>query len=120
MVKSMLALSTALTLVSGGMFHADLKSSIPAKDATVAAPKMVTLTFTEAVTLSLCGISIYQANGTTLVEKLVVKATSDKATITGAVTKPLAPGKYVIKWKNGAADDGHPESGSFGFTVAPK
>ena len=31
--------------------------------------------------------------------------------------KPLAAGKYIIKWKNGSSDDGHPEHGAFAITV---
>ncbi|HEX3926589.1 MAG TPA: copper resistance protein CopC [Gemmatimonadales bacterium] len=116
MLKPVLALLTAATVAGGALFHAELKSSLPAANSTVTAPKAITLTFTEAVTLRLSGISIYDAKNTALVQKLVVQAKGDTV-VWGPVTKPLVPGKYTVRWKNGAADDGHPESGTFVFTV---
>ena len=86
------------------------------RGAIVAAPRSVSITFTEGVKVPLSGISIVKPDST-LIETLVIKGGADPATITGAVTKPLAPGKYVIKWKNGAADDGHLLRGAFSFTV---
>jgi methionine-rich copper-binding protein CopC len=104
-----------LTLAAGTFFHTALKSSVPAKGASVHAPARISLTFTEKVILAQSSISVLTGDST-LVEKLVVKGTSDPATIAGAVTKHLTPGKYVVRWKT-ASDDGHVVRSAFGFTV---
>jgi methionine-rich copper-binding protein CopC len=106
-----------IALAVGTLFHTALKSSLPAKDASVAAVPTVTLTFTEGVVLAQSAISILKPDST-LVEKLAVKGGSDPAVIIGAVTKPLAPGKYLVRWKTGS-DDGHAVRGTYGFTVTP-
>lgn len=37
-------------------------------------------------------------------------------TVTAPVTRAIAPGKYMIRWKT-AADDGHVARGTIAFTV---
>ena len=115
--KSLLTLIAAGT-VAGGAFHAELKSSMPAKNSTGPSPAKVTLTFTEDVNVTVSAISILRSDSME-VAKLVVKATSDAATIEGAVTKSLNPGKYLIRYRTASAD-GHAVRGTFGFTVAAK
>ncbi|MGH7582546.1 MAG: copper resistance CopC family protein [Gemmatimonadales bacterium] len=96
--------------------HAGLKSSSPAKGSTVIAPKEISLTFTEGVNLLATSIAILKADST-LVEKLHVRFTAGDTTVAGPVTRPLPPGTYLIKWRNGSADDGHVSSGTFSFHV---
>ncbi|HEY3933349.1 MAG TPA: copper resistance CopC family protein [Gemmatimonadales bacterium] len=105
-----------LALAAGAFFHTALKSSIPAKGSVVHAPTRISLTFTEKVILAQSSISVLTSDSA-LVEKLVVKGTSDPATVEGAVIKHLAPGEYVVRWKT-AADDGHVARNVFGFAVA--
>lgn len=105
----------AITLASAVFFHTALKSSLPARGSTVPSPAKVSLTFTEGVVLAQSGISILKADSS-VVEKLVVKGTGDPATFEGAVTKPLAAGKYIVRWKTGS-DDGHVVRGVYAFTV---
>ena len=119
MLKPILAVATTLALAAAAIPHAGLKWSIPAKGAMVTAPKTITLSFTEGVNLTGTAISILKPDST-LVEKLVVKATAGDTTVAGAVTKPLAPGNYLIRWKNVASDDGHASTGVFGFMVMAK
>ena len=107
-----------LALAAATLFHTALKSSLPSKDATVNAVPSVTLTFTEGVVLAQSAISILRPDST-LVEKLVVKGGTDPAILVGTVTKPLAPGKYLVRWKTGS-DDGHAVRGTYGFTVTPR
>lgn len=97
------------------MFHTALKSSMPARGSTVPSPAKISLTFTEGVVVAQSAISILKPDSS-LVEKLVVKATQDPATFEAAVTKTLAPGKYLVRWKTGS-DDGHVVRGVYGFTV---
>jgi methionine-rich copper-binding protein CopC len=115
--KGLLALLAATTVASGA-FHTELKSSMPAKNSSGASPTKVTLTFTEDVNVAVSAIAILKSDSTE-VAKLLVKATSDAATIEGAVIKPLAAGKYLVRYRTASAD-GHAVRGSFGFTVAAK
>ncbi len=107
----------AMAAIGGAMRHAGLKSSVPAKNAMLhESPKSVSLTFTEGVLLPATSISVLKADST-VVEKLAVKAVAGDTTVAGALTKPLPAGKYIVKWRNGAKDDGHPGNGAFSFTV---
>ena len=107
----------AIILTVGSFYHTALKASSPARDAVVAAPTVVSLTFTEKVNAALSSISVLRADSTE-VEKLVVKGTTDPARIEGAVKTKLAPAKYIIRWKTVAAD-GHVVRSVFAFTVKP-
>ena len=104
-----------ITLALTSLFHTALKSSIPAKGATVAAPTAVTLTFTESINVNLTTIAITHADSS-VVEALVVPKGVASEKVAAPVTKPLAAGKYLIKWKT-ASDDGHVVRGAFAFTV---
>ena len=112
-MNPVLAISLAVT----SLFHTALKSSSPARNAIVATPTSVSLTFTERVNPALSSISIL-THDSTEVEKLVVKATSEPARIAGVVKTRLTPAAYVIRWKTVSAD-GHVVRGTFGFTVKP-
>lgn len=105
-----------ITFALMSFFHTALKSSIPAKGAAVASPTTVSLTFTEAVNVNLSTLVVTKPDSTTVVESLVVAKGPASATFTAPVTKPLAPGKYLIKWKT-ASDDGHVVRGVIPFTV---
>ncbi|HEY3933561.1 MAG TPA: copper resistance CopC family protein [Gemmatimonadales bacterium] len=117
MFKGILALAVVTSAAGAMMFHAGLKSSVPAKNAILAAsPRTISLTFTEGVILPATGISILKADST-LVEKLVVRAVAGDTTVAGNVTRTLPRGTYIVKWKNGAKDDGHANTGTFSFKV---
>ena len=105
----------AVALAFTSLFHTALMSSIPARNAAVHAPTSVSLTFTEAVNVNLTTIALTKTDST-VVEALMVAKGAPAATVTAAVTKPLAPGKYLVKWKT-AADDGHVVRGVIPFTV---
>lgn len=107
----------AIALAVGSFYHAALKASSPARNAVVAAPTSVSLTFTEKVTAALSSISILKADSTE-VEKLVVKPTTDPARIEGAVKTKLTPARYIVRWKTVSAD-GHVVRNGFAFTVKP-
>jgi methionine-rich copper-binding protein CopC len=119
MFKLATLLGTAGVLL-GANYHAGFKSAIPAPGSTVPSPATISVTFTEAIMAP--PISTFQLlNSDSSVAQVitVTMKAGDKATIQGTVTKPLMPGKkYIVKWKNGAADDGHPLKGAFAFTVA--
>ena len=109
----------AIGALMGTSYHAAFKSAIPAPNATVTSPARISITFTEAVIAPpISTFSLLRADSTPAQPLTVTAKAGDKATIEAVVTKPLAPGKYIVKWKNGAADDGHATKGAFTFTVA--
>jgi copper resistance protein C len=110
-MNSLVTLALAFT----SLFHTALKSSIPSRGASVTSPKAVSLTFTEAVNVNLTTIAIIKTDSS-VVETLAVKHGVPAATVTAPVTKPIAPGSYLVKWKT-AADDGHVVRGTIAFTV---
>jgi len=105
----------AVALAFTSLFHTALKSSIPAKGAAVKAPTSVSLTFTEPVNVNLSTISLLKPDSS-VVEALVVAKGAASATVSAPVTKPLVPGKYLVRWKT-SSDDGHVVRGVFAFTV---
>ena len=105
----------AVALAFTSLFHTALKSSIPAKNAAVASPTSVSLTFTEAVNVNLTTLVITRPDSS-VVQTLTVAHGAPAATVGAPVTKPLAAGKYLIKWKT-ASDDGHVVRGAIPFTV---
>ena len=115
MVKAFLLLGAVVSMATATMFHAELKSSIPARNSSGAAPTSVSLTFSEPVKVALSRISILKADSA-LVEKLVIKEKKDAATFGAPITKPLAPGKYLVSWAT-VSDDGHAAKGFIPFSV---
>lgn len=118
MVKVFLLLGAIVSVATATMFHAELKSSIPARSSSGPAPTSVSLTFTEDVKVALSRISILTTDSA-LVEKLVIKDKRDAATFGAPITKPLAPGKYLVSWAT-VSDDGHAVKGSIPFAVVAR
>ncbi len=118
MVKGILALGAAVSIASVAMFHTELKSSIPAKNASVTSPATASVTFSEDVKVALSSLSILKADSS-VVEKLLIKEKAMAATFGAPLTKPLAPGKYLLHYRT-VSDDGHAVSGNVPFTVIVK
>ncbi len=95
--------------------HAALVKSNPAANATVAAPKAISLTFNEALTPAFSGFDMSMSDGMKM--KVKTKVSKDKMTITGAPTGKLMAGIYKVNWHAAAADDGHKTTGTLAFTV---
>ncbi|TWE11523.1 copper resistance CopC family protein [Rudaeicoccus suwonensis] len=100
---------------SSASAHDELVSTTPGAGTTVAhAPATVTLTFNESVVDTGTQVQVRSSTGAV--------AQTGRATVSGAVvTQPLksnlASGDYTVVWRATSAD-GHPVSGTFGFTVA--
>ena len=107
----------ALALFAAGQAaaHASLVKSDPAANATVAAPKAITLTFDEELTPAFSGFDVVMSDGMKMKFKTTVSP--DKKTITGVPTGPLMAGAYKLSWHAAAADDGHKTTGTLAFTV---
>lgn len=107
----------AVALLSAGqaLAHAALVKSSPLANATVAAPKTISLTFNEALTPAFSGFDVSMANGMKM--KVKTKVSKDKKTITGVPAGPLMAGAYKVNWRAAAADDGHKTTGTVAFAV---
>jgi methionine-rich copper-binding protein CopC len=107
----------AITLVSASQAsaHASLVKSDPAANATVVAPKSVTLTFDEEVTPAFSGFDVMMGGSMKMPVKTTVS--KDKKTITGVFSGPVMAGAYKISWHAAAADDGHKSTGVLAFSV---
>ena len=116
MVKAVLTLVALTAVAPAPRFHAELKSSIPARAANVKSPPSVTLTFTEEVMRAGTVVQLLHADSS-VYARLVVQATKDPTTVTALVSKPMPPGDYFIKWRTVAADDGHSSNGLVPFHV---
>ena len=118
-VRSLIAVvatAGALLLVAApsASAHDALVSTTPANGSTLtSAPTAITLTFEEPPTTSGLAVALTAPDGT--VSKLAPTLSGD--VVTAPVTGTLAPGAYTVAWRI-VADDGHPVTGSFAFTLA--
>ncbi len=112
LIACALALAPASALAHGHLDHAQ-----PAAGSTVAAPKEVSLWFTEAVEARFSSIVVEDAKGTAMQIGKAEVAAENKANLRIKV-KPLMPGVYKVMWKILSVDT-HRTRGSFSFTVVP-
>ena len=117
--RAVAALSAAVGLLvaaSQADAHAHLVSAVPAVNSTVAAPKQVTIHFSEQLAPKFSGFDLMKADGTKVTVTTSVPPTDRKALV-GVVSGRLGPGVYMVMWHAVAADDGHRSKGDFSFTV---
>jgi methionine-rich copper-binding protein CopC len=105
----------AIALAGQASAHAALVKSNPAANATVAAPKAISLTFNEALTPAFSGFDM--SMGDSMKMKVKTKVSKDRKTITGMPLGPMMAGAYKVNWHAAASDDGHKTSGTLAFTV---
>lgn len=108
-----IAAALALTPVTA-QAHARLVSASPAANAVVAAPRVLTLTFSERIAPAFSTFDVVNAAGSTVAVRTQVG--QDGKTLTGTLARPLPAGAYVVNWRI-ASSDGHRMTGSYGFTV---
>lgn len=94
--------------------HARLVSATPAPNATVAAPRTISLTFSERAVPAFSGFDVVNAAG----QKIAIRTSvaEDGKTLTGTLARPLAAGTYSVEWRL-ASSDGHRMTGSYAFSV---
>jgi methionine-rich copper-binding protein CopC len=112
-------LSLALAVVSllpafPAVAHARLLSATPASGATVAAPRTVSLTFSERFAAPFSTVEIRDGQGRTVPATRSVS--QDGKTLVATVAAPLPAGAYRVTWAIAAAD-GHRMTGDYSFTV---
>jgi methionine-rich copper-binding protein CopC len=110
-------LITAATFAGApvALAHAELTSSTPAADASVAGPYAgpVEVRFSEAVESS-SKFDLVAPDGSIVATGR--PAPADAAILTLTLATPLDPAEYTVRWTS-VADDGHVERGTFRFIV---
>jgi methionine-rich copper-binding protein CopC len=108
----LIALVLSLTLAAAAQAHTPFKSSTPAADAAVAAPKTLELAFSGDVRLT--SVALTDAGGAA--KHLDAVPTAVASTFSLGIHEPLAPGAYKVVWR-AVGGDTHIISGEFAFTV---
>jgi copper transport protein len=103
-----------VALASPAWAHAQFVTSTPADGAHVdPAPDVVTLRFTEDVSLELGGVRVLNTDGERVDDN---NAQADGEIVAVGLRDDLADGAYVVAW-NVVSADSHPISGAFSFVV---
>jgi methionine-rich copper-binding protein CopC len=111
-----LAMSVAFWLgAAQAQAHARLVSAEPAPNATVAAPMLIQLHFSEEIVRKFSSIKLTHTGGAAIA--LMTMDAKDAKSLSIMPNAALAPGSYTITWVAVATDDGHKSTGMFSFTV---
>jgi len=116
--RATLVLWLLATAAGAAFAHAHLKSAEPADKTTVAAPKLLRLTFSEPIELGFSSVQITAADKTAVAAGAVTHGSGGDAVLEVPLTGSLAAGEYVVEWKV-LSKDGHKMKGSYAFTVQP-
>ena len=104
-----------LGLASEASAHARVLASTPGRNAVVASPQTISMTFSEKLEPKFSKLSLAKADGTSVAVSSEVSA-KNRAVLTAAVKGRLAPGAYKATWQVVSAD-GHRMKGDLAFTV---
>jgi len=106
----------ALVLAASPAFaHSHPVKMAPDKDATVGAPKEISIEFSEALDPKLSTLELDDDKGVAVSKATAVLDPSDAKHLTLALPA-LAPGVYSVKWVS-VATDAHRLNGTYSFTV---
>lgn len=115
-IRWILTVALVLSLASTAFAHAALKGSTPAPDQVLErSPERVELLFTEEVDVSFSAIAVYDHSGARVDRGDAYRDPSDPSRVVAALP-PLRDGLYTVAWRV-ISLDGHPISGTYGFTV---
>ncbi|MBA4000498.1 copper homeostasis periplasmic binding protein CopC [Brevundimonas sp.] len=110
-----LAVASAMVLSTTPAFaHARLVSATPGDGATVAAPRTISLTFSERFAAPFSTVELEDSQGRPVA--LTKTVSEDGKTLGGSFAAPLTAGTYRVTWAIAAAD-GHRMTGTYSFTV---
>ena len=113
-VAALLAFVFALLFASPVSAHAELVASNPANGARLdASPHILTMTFTESITLVDGSIRLVDSTGATVP---VDDPSVDGHTVTSSMPGDLPGGSYTVIWRV-VSSDGHPVAGAFSFGI---
>ena len=95
--------------------HAKLVTADPAPNATVAAPKMIHLVFSEEIAARLSSFRLTDTDGNAVA--MMAMQAKDAKTLEAMPNATLSPGLYTVSWTAVSTDDGHKMTGTYSFTV---
>jgi len=111
-----LALGCLVGFAPPASAHATLQDTSPRNGERLdAAPKEVSLHFTESVEVSLGAVRVYDASGKRLEQGAIVHPNGDASSVVVGLPT-LRDGAYVVTWRVISADS-HPVQGAFTFLV---
>lgn len=104
--------------------HTRVTVSTPAEGAKVKSPRVVTLTFSEALLPPTVTTSIVMTampgmpnHGEMVIRNFTTSWSNDNKTLKLSLRKPLQAGSYDVRWQAAGAD-GHRMKGKISFTVS--
>jgi methionine-rich copper-binding protein CopC len=115
MHRSVIAPALVVFLLSTpALADAKLVTSAPAADATLAAPKVIKLTFSEKIAAD-SGLQLSMGDGMTVPAR--TSLSDDGKTLTARPTSPFMAGKWTVSWHTTSASDGGKSQGTYSFTI---
>jgi methionine-rich copper-binding protein CopC len=107
--------AVALAPAAPALAHAHVVASTPAANAAIAAPKQVSVTFSEKLVPAFSKLEISMA-GMDMNVPVKTAVSKDGKTMTGTPQGAFMKGSYVINW-SAASVDGHKSKGSIPFKI---
>lgn len=108
--------AAALLAATQAAAHAHLVSSTPAANTTVAAPKTITLTFSERLVPAFSGFDLVMVEHNNMKVPVKTALSTDGKSIVGTPQAALMNGAYKVQWR-AASSDGHRMTGEVAFKV---
>lgn len=105
-----------LALATQASAHAHLTASDPAANATVAAPKQLSLHFSEKLNAKFSGLTLTMPQMGNMAVAAKVQVGKDGKTLLATPSEALSEGAYTVTWHAVTADT-HRTQGSYNFTV---
>ena len=106
----------ALAVAGQAAAHARLLSGTPKNGATVAAPKALTLHYSEELVPAASSVKVTGAGGAAGATGPMAVDAKTKRVVTVPFSPPLSAGAYKVAWHM-KTEDGHETDGTFAFTV---
>ena len=112
---ALLSIAAIALIAAPASAHPKVVGSTPAAGASVAAPRVISLTFSEKLFEKMSGATLAKTDGASPVAATAV-VSADGKTMTLTPASPLAAGAYKLDWF-GVGADTHRVTGAVSFTV---
>lgn len=116
MRKTLIAAAVLSLIAAEAQAHARLLKSDPKAGATVAAPKVLRLAYSETIVPATSSVAIAGADKKPVAAGPLALDARDQRTVIVPLTGKLTAGAYKVDWSMTSAD-GHTMTGAFAFKV---
>lgn len=119
MTLRLIAMGVAVAVAAVGAqasAHARLIAADPAPNARVAAPKQLTLHFSEKLNPQFSSLTLTRPKMDNRAAPLKVAVSADRRSLIATPIQPLSAGVYKVNWR-AVATDTHRVLGAYSFTV---